>query len=147
MMSIARAAKTILAGLCLMLLAACASGPKFSEVQEKLAARPADSGRIYVYRTAIIGAAVQPAVKLNGEVIGSAVPQGFFYVDRPAGTYEVSTATEVTRNLSLTLEPGQTRYVRLGISIGFVVGHVYPELVDDTVGSAEIQQCHYVASK
>jgi len=147
MTSIARIAKTAIAGLCLMVLAACASGPKFSEVQENLAARPADSGRIYVYRTAIIGAGVQPAVKLNGEVIGSAVPQGFFYVDRPAGTYEISTSTEVTRNLSLTLEPGQTRYVRLGISLGFVVGHVYPELVEDTVGSAEIQGCHYVASK
>ena len=147
MKSIAGIAKTTIIGLCLMVLTACASGPKFSEVQDKLSARPADSGRIYIYRTAIIGAAVQPAVRLNGEVIGSAVPQGFFYVDRPAGNYEISTSTEVTRNLSLTLEPGQTRYVRLGISIGFVVGHVYPELVDDAVGSAEIQQCHYVASK
>ena len=138
--------KTAIVGFCLLVLAACASGPKFAEVQDKLAARPADTGRIYIYRTAIIGAAVQPSVKLNGEVIGSAVPQGFFYVDRPAGNYELSTSTEVTRNLSLSLEPGQTRYVRLGISVGFAVGHVYPELVEDSVGSVEIQQCHYVAS-
>lgn len=139
--------KAAIASLFLILLAACATGPKFSEVQDKLSAVPADKGRIYVYRTAIIGAAVQPAVKIDGETIGKAVPQGVFYVDRPAGTYQISTATEVTRTLSLSLEPGQTRYVRLGISMGFMVGHVYPELVDDAVGASEIKDCHYVGDK
>lgn len=47
-------------------------------------------GRIYVYRTAAFGAAVQPKVRLNEEVIGKAVPKGFFYVDRPIGEYTLS---------------------------------------------------------
>lgn len=53
------------------------------------------------------------------------------------------TSTEVDRSLSLTLEAGQTRYVRLGISFGFFVGHVYPELVDTSVGEEEIKELSY----
>jgi len=47
-----------------------------------------DLGRVFFYRTSILGAAIQPDVKLNGEKVGSAKPKGFFYVDRPAGAYK-----------------------------------------------------------
>ena len=66
-----------------LLAAGCAtSGPKFSELSSTPAAMPTDTGRIYMYRAAVLGAAVQPEVKLNGEVVGKAVPKGFFYVDK-----------------------------------------------------------------
>lgn len=138
-----RFAKSVIAGVLVLLLAACAGGPQFSQVQGGLAAPAADNGRIFFYRTTVMGAAIQPSVKVNGEKVGDAAPQGFFYVDRPAGTYQVSISTEVTRTLSLTLEPGQTRYVRIELAWGFFVGHVYPELVEDSVGIAEIKDCHY----
>ena len=126
-------------------LAGCAtSGPTFSEAKANLPAIPADQGRIFFYRTAVIGAAVQPAVKLNDAVVGAAVPRGYFYADRPAGNYVVSTTTEVTRTLSLTLAPGQIRYVQLNIGMGFFVGHVYPELVDDTTGQTDIASCRAI---
>jgi hypothetical protein len=102
---------------------------------------PADAGRIYFYRTAVMGAAIQPDVKVNGQAVGSAKPQGFFYIDRPAGEYKIETSTEVTRTLSLVLEKGQARYVRLNISLGFFAGHVFPELVEDAVGTKEIADC------
>jgi uncharacterized protein DUF2846 len=138
------AVRPLVAGILLLLLAACASGPQFSQIQDNLPAASADNGRIFIYRSTILGAAIQPSVKVNGEVVGSAVPRGFFYIDRPPGDYEISTITEVTRTLSLRLDAGQTRYVRLGISIGFFVGHVYPELVDDAVGLAELKELHYI---
>jgi len=28
--------------------------------------------------------------------------------------------------------------------MGFMVGHVYPELVDESVGAKEILDCHFV---
>ena len=90
--------------------------------------------------------AVQPEVKINGEVVGKATPNGYFYVDRKPGTYEVTTTTEVERKLSLNLDKDQTRFVRLNISLGFVVGHVYPELVDNNVGEKELQDCHYTGN-
>ena len=124
-------------------LVGCATGPKFSEVAITMDEPIPEQGRIYIYRTAVLGAAVQPEVRLNGETVGKAVPNGFFYVDRDPGHYKVSTSTEVERHLSFTLDKGQTRYVRLNISFGFFVGHVYPELVEDKVGEAEIQECSY----
>jgi len=41
-----------------------------------------DKGRIYFYPTMLLDIAVQPEAKVNGEVVGRAVPNGFFYVDR-----------------------------------------------------------------
>ena len=102
---------------------------------------------MYFYRTTALGAGVQPAVKLNGEKIGTAKPQGFFYADRPAGNYEIETSTEVKRRLSLTLDKSQTRYVRLNMAMGFFVGHVYPELVDDQTGEKEIRGCKYTGTE
>ncbi len=48
-------------------LVGCATGPKFSEISPSLTETMPNKGRIYIYRTAILGAAVQPEVKLNGE--------------------------------------------------------------------------------
>ncbi len=130
-----------------MLLSACAtSGAKFSEMATLMSAARPDMGRIYFYRTTALGFAVQPDVRLNGEVVGKAVPNGFFYADRPAGNYQVATETEVERKLTFTLDAGQVRYVRLNISMGFFVGHVYGELVDEAKGQAEIADMRYTGS-
>jgi hypothetical protein len=125
-----------------LFLACASSGAKYVELNPTIPTKP-DTGRIFIYRTILLGAAVQPAVKINGEVVGSAVPNGFFYVDRPPGNYEIMTSTEVDRKLSLTLDKSETRFVRLNISMGFFAGHVYPELVDSASGENEIQDCRY----
>jgi Protein of unknown function (DUF2846) len=128
-----------------VLLAACAvSGQSLPELQSSLKPVPPGFGRIFIYRTTAAGMAVQPSIKVNEDPVGSAVPHGFFYVDRPAGDYRISSTTEVTRTLSVALAPGQTRYVRMGISFGFFVGHVYPELVDDSEALNDLASCHYV---
>ncbi len=127
------------------LFTGCASGKKFSDAKSTLPPLAADQGRIYFYRVTAVGAAVQPAVKLNGEKIGTAKPKGCYFVDRAPGSYQVETSTEVKRQLSLTLEKQQTRYVRLNLAMGFFVGHVFPELVDDATGEKEIAKCKLVA--
>ncbi len=129
------------------LLSGCATGKKFSDAKSTLPPLAADQGRIYFYRITAVGAAVQPAVKINGEKIGTAKPGGFFFVDRAPGNYQVETSTEVKRQLSLTLEKQQTRYVRLNLAMGFFVGHVFPELVDDATGEKEIAKCKLVTPK
>ena len=129
-----------------LLLSGCASGTKFSEMGAAMPTAQPDMGRIYFYRTALIGFAVQPEVRLNGEKVGKAVPNGFFYVDRPAGNYQVVTETEVEKKLTFTLEPGQVRYVRLDISMGFWVGHVYGELIDEDKAKSEIASTRYIGS-
>ncbi len=127
-----------------VLLSGCASGPKHAQMKSSIPALNPEQGRIYVYRTSAYGAAIQPDVKLNGETVGDAKPKGFFFVDRPPGDYKISTTTEVKRDASFTLEKAQTRYVRLGVSMGFFVGHVYPELVEMAQGQKDIEGCHYI---
>ena len=137
----------ILGTFCVILLSGCASGLKFAEAKRSIPNLNPDQARIYFYRTTAFGAAVQPAVKLNEEKIGSAVPKGFFYADRPPGNYHVDASTEVKRRLSLTLEKGQTRYVRLNMAMGFWVGHVWPELVDDQTAEKEIAKCSFTSGE
>ena len=134
----------LLTGACLL---GCASGAKFTEVQPKMAAETPGMSRIFFYRTSVLGAALQPDILLNDYRVGKAVAQGFFYVDRSPGNYVVATSTEVERKLSFTLEEGQTRYVRFSVGVGFFVGHVYGELVDNSVAVEEIKDCKYIGDK
>jgi hypothetical protein len=121
----------------------CASGMKYSEFQANITNSNPDIGRIFFYRPSALGAALRPDVMLNNEKVGEAIAQGFFYVDRQPGEYQVVTSTEVKRKLSFILDSGQTRYVRFSTSFGFFVGHVYGELVDPDVGMEEIKDCKY----
>ena len=139
-----RLTQAIVATLCVFALSSCASGQKFSEMSSSMPKTPTGQGRIYIYRTSALGAAIQPSIKVDGEVVGSAVPQGFVYVDRPAGNHEISASTEVKRTLSLTLAPGDKRYVRMDVSFGFFAGHIYPVLVEPAEGEAAIKNLHYI---
>ncbi len=130
---------------CAALLAACASGPKHAEVQSSIPALKATEGRLYLYRSgSLLGAAIQPNILVNGKVAGESKPGGFFFVDLPPGPVEVSASTEVEKKLTLTLDAGQTRYVRTSVGFGLMVGRVYPELVDNAQGATEIAETSYI---
>jgi hypothetical protein len=126
-----------------MVMAACASGPKFTDVKPEMIARNPDMGRIFFYRTSMLGAALYPDVLLNGERVGEAKAQGFFFVDRPAGEYVAVTSTEVERKVSFTLDKGETRFIRFKVSMGLFLGHVYGEIVDEAEAKGEIVDCVY----
>lgn len=132
--------------VCLALGACATGGQKYADVSKSAKVLAPAEARVYVYRTAVLGMAVQPEVRLDGVVVGRAQPNGFFFVDCRPGAHVITTTTEVERKLTLTLEPGQTRYVRLSISVGFFVGHVYPELVDNAVGEKEISGLSYTGT-
>lgn len=136
-----------LAALALLaVLAACAaSGPKLAEIQSAIPKLKPEEGRIFFYRkSSMMGAAIQPSIKLNGNPVGTSKPGGFFYVDTAPGAMTVSTSTEVERNLTFTLEAGKTRYVRTVISMGVFAGHVQPELVDAGDAEKELADTAYI---
>jgi hypothetical protein len=133
--------------LMLIILSACASGAPFTKLNPSLSPEAPETGRIFFYRPSGAGAAVIPDIVLNGETVGRAVGQGFFFIDRPAAEYTVMTSTEVKRKVSFVLEKGQTRYIRFNISIGFFVGHVYGELVDEEKALPELQKCKFIEEK
>jgi hypothetical protein len=81
-------------------------------------------GRIYFYRSGVpFGLAVQPDIKLNGVKVGSATPNGFFFIDRPPGKYEISATAEVEEKVNVTLLAGETKYVQFYLSPGILLPH------------------------
>jgi hypothetical protein len=140
-------ASRVLVVVILLTLVSCATGTKFSDLQPRTTPDTAAVGRIFFYRPSSLGAALRPNVKLNGETVGEAISQGFFYLDRPPGEYQVVTETEVTRKVSFVLEGGQTRFIRFSVTMGFFVGHVYGQLVESDVALDEIKKCKYTGGK
>ncbi len=130
------------------LLTGCvSSGMKHAEMKSSMQALKQDEGRIYFYRTgSLFGAAVQADINLNGAVVGTSQPGGFFYVDRPAGKYEAWAATEVSRMVTFTLDPGETKYVRSYVSMGILVGRVNLELVSPAEAEQELESLHYTGA-
>jgi Protein of unknown function (DUF2846) len=126
------------------LLAACASGMKYPDMQASMPVIKSGEGRIYFYRYAsVMGAGVQPEISLNGTNVGASVPGGFFFVDRPGGNYEASAITEVERKLTFVLAPGETKYIRTSPSFGVMVGHMNFELVNAPQAQSELVSLSY----
>ena len=124
-------------------LAACATGPKFADVQATLPKVPDGDGRVYFYRTQVFGAAVQPTIWLNGQKVGDCAPQGVYVRDLPAGSYNVHVETEVERELTFTLGAGEEKFVRCYISMGIFIGHGNLELADPTEARDEVRGLAY----
>ena len=128
-----------------LLLPACASGPKYSTLMATQPGVAPGQGRIYFYRPSALGAAVQPDINLNGQKVGTAKPHGVYFVGRAPGDCVVTAATETEKKLTFTLDPGQTRYVRLKIQMGVLVGRIVPELVDRNEAEEEMRDLSFVA--
>ncbi|MDQ0074784.1 hypothetical protein J2W34_006610 [Variovorax boronicumulans] len=135
-------------GCVLAVLAAClfgcsATGPRFSEVSQNLPSLGENEGRIYFYRDSILGMAVQPEVSVNGQVVGKSQPNGFFFIDRPAGTYRATARTEAEGSIDVVLRPKQTAYVQMSISMGFMVGHPAFQRVGESEGRSALPSLAY----
>jgi hypothetical protein len=129
-------------------LAGCATGGiKHAEMKVSMQALKSDEGRIYFYRNAsMLGAAIQPDIKLNDATVGSSVPGGFFFIDRPAGNYEAHATTEVERKLTFTLTTGETKYIRTSPSFGVLVGRINFDLVNAPDAEAELASLSYTGT-
>ncbi len=128
-------------------LAGCASGPKFSEVAQSIPQLKAGDGRIYFFRdSSMMGAAIQPDIRLNDVVVGSSQPGSFFFVDRPAGSYVASTSTETEKTGSFVLDAGETKYIRTSPSFGVLVGRIVVSVEDPTKAKAAIETLSYTGS-
>lgn len=118
-------------------LSACASGPSMQELEPGASTIPVNKGRVVVYRTGILGAAIQPIVSVDGVERGRCQPNGAFTVDVAPGQRIVSASTEIQRETVVTVGQGQTAYVRCSIGFGILVGQPRLEVVPDQVGEQE----------
>jgi len=118
----------------------CATGPKYAEVGKSIPPPAAGVGRIYFFRSnSLWGFAIQPDIRLNDVVVGSSKPGGFFYIDRPAGTYIGAATTETEKTLSFVLAAGETKYIRTSLGSGVLVGRIILDLEDPRKAQAEIE--------
>jgi hypothetical protein len=132
------------------LFAGCATGVKHSDMAAGIPSLKSGEGRVYFFRSSsMVGAAVQPEIRLDGQKVGESKPGGFFYVDRPAGNHVASASTETEKTVSFVLQPGETKYIRSSVSLGLMIGRVVLELETPEKAKAEIGSLSYtgVASK
>ncbi|CAG9216671.1 MULTISPECIES: DUF2846 domain-containing protein [Paraburkholderia] len=137
----------IAASAAALLATGCASGPEFKDVASSIPTIKESQGRIYFYRSnSMFGAAVQPDISLNSQVVGKSKPGGFFYVDEPAGDYVVSTTTETEKTLTFHLDAGETKYVKTSIGLGLLVGRIIPSLESTEEANEHLQGLHYIGT-
>ncbi|QGW84365.1 DUF2846 domain-containing protein [Variovorax paradoxus] len=133
----------LLAFLAAGLFGCSASGPRHSEMEQSLPSLGENEGRIYFYRNSILGAAIQPEVLLNGQVVGKSQPSSFFFVDRPAGSYRATARTEAEGSIDIALRPRQTAYIEMSISMGLLVGRPAFERVAEPEGRKALPSLAY----
>lgn len=105
-------------------------------------------GRIYFLRSvSMFGAAIQPDIRLNSQVVGESKPGGFFFVDRTAGKYVAAASTETEKTLSFVLDAGETKYVRSSPSLGLMVGRVVLELETPEKAKEELASLSYTGDQ
>jgi hypothetical protein len=128
------------------ILSGCAiDGPKYSDMKAAMTPVGPDTSRIYFYRLAeTVGSPFQPSVILNGNDVGTSTPGGFFYVDRPPGSYEAYLSNEKEKIVKFTLDKGQSIYIRMSVALAAVTYRVYPELVAKDFAESEMQSLHYL---
>lgn len=130
------------------IVAGCATGPKYAEVTRSFPALKTEEGRVFFFRSnSMFGAAVQADIRLNGVVVGTSQPEGFFFVDRTPGSYIGASSTETEKTLSFTLTAGETRYVRTSPSFGVLIGRINLDLEDPKKAQAEIETISYTGGK
>jgi len=127
------------------------TGPSYKSVKYSLPPIPAGSGRVFVYRDAVLNPKKVTPILFNGEQVGLSKALGFFYLDIPADNYKVELSGESGPPVSFTLSAGQTLYVRINVHSNFgmdpksnmIRNHQYPEVVDDATAQRELVPCKY----
>lgn len=130
-----------------LLVGCAASGMKYEQAAAGMPTLKSGEGRIYFLRSSsMVGAAIQPDIRLNGQVVGTSKPGGFFYVDRPAGNFTASTTTETEKAATFVLQPGEIKYLRTSPSIGLLVGRIVVELDAPEKAKAELPSLSYTGA-
>lgn len=124
-------------------LASCASGPTYAELKPTLPPLAKGHGRVFVYRPSSFGAAIQPSVKIDDQVVGTSEGRGFIYSDQPAGSRKVSLKTEWNHEGTVAVKSGEVSFVRCSVIPGVFAAHVRPSQVERSTGEEEIQDCKW----
>jgi len=138
--------KILFASALSAMVAGCATGPKVSESGAIKQTVPKGKSQIVVYRTSLLGAAVQPTVRLDGQGVGTCAPNGAFNAIVAPGLHQLSATTEITETINVHVQPGRTAYVKCSIWFGFFIGRPSFEEVSTSMGANEIQSLSFTGT-
>ncbi|MEJ8855044.1 hypothetical protein WKW79_10725 [Variovorax robiniae] len=127
----------------LFLVGCGATGPRYSEVEGSLPSLGDNQGRIVFLRDSGFGGAVQPEVRLDGQVVGKSQPNSFFFVDRPAGTWRASASTETETSISVPVKAKASSYVLMGVDMGLLVGRPSFQVLGESEGKTRVRSLAY----
>lgn len=136
----------VITSLCFISACGTAAGHKFTTLMSSTQL-PSELGRIFVYRSGALGSDVRPVISIDSVCIGYAYGNGFMYVDKKPGTYEVSAigANNATKTpaLTITIKNGQAIYVR----VSQIPRSWKLELVEPAVAQKNISNLNYIFSE
>jgi len=139
--------RPILDTACLALLAVgCVTQKKYEQVVDSFPPLSPGEGRIFFYReSSLHGAGSGAPVELNNQFVGSEWDDFFFYVDRPAGNYVLSSPSGATKkyNISFTLEAGETKYFNFKWKFAAFGLNAEPSLQDKDSAMRVLSRCLY----
>jgi hypothetical protein len=135
-------------------LAGCASGPTGGETLTDNV-RPS-AARLVIYRTSVVGLAVQPNYVVDGRVIGGSQPAGFVVCELPPGPHEVAVnnmplSTNLfghgSEKVSVDLRAGSTAHLSADPQMGIVTpGQITLIQVTENQGRADTANLHQTNS-
>jgi hypothetical protein len=113
-----------------------------------LSATDANKAVVYVYRSpAFVGSAVSYTVNASTKPLVKLVNGGYYpYVTNP-GEVEIWAETEAKSSVTVDLKPGDRKYVKGTVGVGFLVGRPSLTLVDPATAQAEIKECKLIAEE
>ena len=126
--------KIFFLGLLVLAVSACSGGLPFMGSAQVLPPIEPGKGRVFFYRTSMLGDAYTPEVLLNGERVGKLDQRGLLYRDVPPGSY-AATTTSTSKVANFSIAAGEKKYVRF--NSGFFESYVHPELVEPAKGEAD----------
>lgn len=136
------------AGWAVVLLSGCATGGfRYEEMASAIPPLQGNACRVFFYRDAsMMGAAIQPEIRLDGQVVGRSQPGGFFYVDTQPGRHLATSQTEVEARLEFDLVAGQTVYVASSMGFGLLVGRVNLNVRPESTALADLSSLRFTGT-
>jgi hypothetical protein len=133
----------------LLLLNGCATVSMMPAEDDKRAKTFEVAGskaNIYLYRHETFGAAIKMPVSLNGRMAGDTASKTYFLWEVDPGTYDISSHTENTATLKLTVEAGKNYFVWQEVKMGLLMARSELKQVDEATGRREVAECSRAVS-
>ena len=128
--------------------AATSKAPEEKSTAAKTFEAPEGRGSVFLYRTGrMVGAAGQLKVMVNNKDAGGTGPGTFFRWDLNPGNYTFASSTaESSAVVSVTIEAGETYFLRQDARLGVGNGRVTLVEVSEKKGKQEVQGCKLLVS-